>query len=205
MYNYVSIDIGIINMGFVSATINEDYTINEITHCALENITESCNKKNCDLPHGNNMCDRMIHFFEKYKDFLEQADKILIELQPPQGLIVIQELIRFKYHEKTETVSPRSMHCHYGIQGLDYDQRKAWTTKFAIFYLSGFKEFVFNTRKNDMGDSTAQLCFYLNKLNKKYLEDQKMIEWRSTNKNFIKNIDSFMYIPREDSLKKNKY
>ena len=57
---------------------------------------------NCKLYHENAMCDYINHVFQEYSEYFNNADLILIERQPPMGLIVIQELIMNKYREKIQ-------------------------------------------------------------------------------------------------------
>ena len=186
---FVSIDIGIIHMAIVCAEVNEDYTVDKIEYCSLDDITVPCKTKNCRFNHGKNLTDRMIHYFEKYKNHFERADKILVEQQPIMGFVSIQELFRFKFQDKVKTIHPRSMHCYFGIQKLNYEERKKKTIEIAWERLSQFKNFMFEVRKNDMADALCLLEFYLSKEMKKY----KKLEWRRKNHKVITNLNVFRY------------
>lgn len=65
-------------------------------------------------------------FVVEYKD-LFNTDYILIERQPPGGLIVIQELLAYIFKDKVKLISPRSIHSKLGINYYCYDQRKVKT------------------------------------------------------------------------------
>lgn len=170
----VSIDIGYYHLGLVAADINSDYTLDRIIDVELVDITELCNDSDCKLHHEKCAADYMTHFFCNYGDVLESADRIVIEQQPPTGLIVIQELIRYQYRNKTETVSPRSVHCYFGINSMDYDLRKTNTVQFANDALSGFRNYVFQSRKHDIADSYCQLIYWLHIKHSEYVRRESL-------------------------------
>lgn len=161
----VSIDIGLLHLGLIGAFIDEsNYKLKEINLCKLvdlKEITEFCAFKDCTLHHEKCFADYMFHFFKIYKEFLEKADVILLEQQPPMGLVCIQEIIRYQYRNKTELVSPHSMHAYFDIGHLNYDQRKEFVIKFAKKWLRNFKAFQRNIRKHDLGDALCILFTYL--------------------------------------------
>lgn len=192
----LSIDIGLYHMGMVCATLYDDYTIQEIHDCDLINISIGCSILFCNLEHGNNICDYMTHFFKNYEEVLDETDIILVEQQPPTGFVAIQELIRYKYRDKTHVVSPRSVHCHFGIQHLDYDSRKNASINYANVFLSGFKNYTFQERKHDISDAYCQMVYWCFEKNREWVDS----EIRKKNLNdfdgIIKKLSSFAF---EDS------
>ena len=136
----------------------------EIFLCELIDITElsnSCSETECKLHHDKIFCDYLAHLFKKYRIEFDQADLILIERQPPQGHVAVQELVMREYRDKSKLVSPRSMLAFFGILQFKYEERKVHTEKIATEYLSGFKNFVFNTRRHDMADCFCIAYYYL--------------------------------------------
>lgn len=189
----ISIDIGILHLGLVAAEINEDYTIKEIHDCDLVDITSGCRLQNCKLHHDSCITDYMLHFFEEYREPLEEAELILVEQQPPGGLIAVQELIRFRYREKVMMLSPRSIHCHFGIQHLDYEKRKLSTERMAERELHRFKNYTFQERKHDIADAYCQLVYWSQIKNKEYLKMQINKRHRQDFKGLIRSMESFRF------------
>lgn len=192
-YNILSIDVGITNMGVVMSKVSMDYRLIKVTECKRVDISKIYCEE-ISQTHMNRLSGKMRHFLHKYKHLFESADFILCEQQPPNGLIVIQEILVFAYPDII-LVSPRSVHCFLEIQNLDYDQRKIATTKSATKWLSSFLDFENNTRKHDMADALCILKFWIHKNRESYLEEQRLIEWRCGNRNAIVNFNMFRYIP----------
>lgn len=187
-----SIDIGIKNLGLTSAFLNDDYSIHTVHHCELVDITKNCSIRGCCLYHTNSITDRMMHFFRDYEDLLEKSSFILVERQiPTSGLCAIQELVNFKYRDKTILVCPSSMHSHFGIGNLDYERRKKATIDMSFKWLGDQKEFVFNEKKDDIADSWCYIK-YFSDYKSKELREQKIRESWSNSK-FVKDINKFRY------------
>lgn len=192
---YVSIDIGIQHMGVVYAEIKNDYTIDFIISCELvdiEQLCKLCTDTDCLLHHSNYISDYMTHFFKKFP-ILETADTILVEQQPPMGWIVIQEIIRFQYREKVISVSPSSVHFHFSINRLNYEQRKKATQDIANKYLIKFDDYKNKERKHDMSDGLCQLVFYLSKKNADWINQKKVNLFKNQNKHYIESLKIFEY------------
>jgi len=156
----VGIDIGYINMGVVSAELDDNcdltfydafrYNISLIKH-NLVPVQE------CTIPHTCETCDRVAHFIQENQDLLEDADCILIERQPPMGFKDIEALLMTKYRSKVKLISPNKLHKFLKIGHLDYEERKVQTVKIStpwVGHLDGFKSQV---RKHDMADAVC-LC-----------------------------------------------
>jgi hypothetical protein len=190
---YVSIDIGLFHMAYTYANINEDFTIGDIIDVDLVNIKElckQCKNTNCNFYHDSCICDYMEHFFYTYQSMLDSASVILFEQQPPMGFVSIQELIRHRYRNKAISVSPASMHCHFNIGDLNYEQRKDATDKIAQKWLAGFKNYTFQERRHDISDSLCQLLFYLSSKHREWLIQQE----RKKITNIILDLEKFRYL-----------
>jgi hypothetical protein len=113
------IDPGIINLALVSLqysskskhTILDEFHLVDITRlCPLRTINFKI-KKTCPLKyHSKSISDQMDHVFHRYKNLFEDSDFIIIERQPPTGLVVIEQLIFKEYRSKSHLVSPNSLH-----------------------------------------------------------------------------------------------
>lgn len=191
-------DIGIINLALVGAYINENYTLNKIDFCELINITDiQCNGKDCSIKHDKNVAYYMKHFFRNYKHLLDKADFIVIERQPLVGITDVQEIILYEYENKSELVSPNSMHKFYNINDLEYEKRKERTVKLTQRFLKDFKSFQNNERKHDMADALCIIRFWLYNKSETYRLQKMQEEWKKKNHIFIKNMENFKYIPND--------
>lgn len=201
----LAIDVGLLHLAMLAVKLHDDYLIRsevileqEISLCDLIDITElvsDCRDNECELYHDKIICDYMMHLFKKFRQIFDEVDKILIERQPPTGLVAVQELIMREYRSKSELVSPNAMLNFFGILKFKYEERKVHTEKIAMEYLGSLKVFVFNERRHDMADAFCILYFYLST---KRTEHQKMLkeqEFRTVNKTFITNLEQFRYIP----------
>jgi hypothetical protein len=167
----LSVDIGLIHLALVGVNLSEDYIDREeiiideeVYFCELINITQlinECDRDNCKLCHDKIICDYMSHLFEKYAEVFNDADKILIERQPPMGFVAVQELIMFKYRNKSKLISPNAMLKYLGILKFDYEVRKKYTERIAMDYLSGVKMFMFNERRHDMADAFCMIFYFV--------------------------------------------
>ena len=176
----ISIDIGFEHFAIIGANVSGildqseqpeqslalPYKLEDITLCKLINIKNlmlECSDTDCKLKHTLCISDYMAHLFKTYHDFFEKADTILIERQPPQGFVAVQELILFKYREKALLVSPNSMHKHFSMSKVQ-KLRKMFTEKFSKERLQSFPDYINNERKHDMGDAYCLLVYYLSEL-----------------------------------------
>ena len=138
----------------------------------------------------------MMHLFKKFKNIFEKTDIILIERQPPTGLVAVQELIMREYRNKSYLVSPTAMLNFFGILKFEYLERKIHTEKIAMEYLGSLKIFVFSERRHDMADAFCILYYYLSIKRKETQEKLKELEYQTINKQFIADLQQFRYIPK---------
>lgn len=163
----LSIDIGLHHLGLIGAVIQPapGSKLINIDLCELidiKGLSEFCVfGKDCTLHHSLCIADYMAHFFKLYETKLDEAEIILIEQQPPMGLIAVQELIVFQYRDKIKMISPTSVHKHFNITGSSYELRKKFTINYANRYLEEFQTYKNMTRKHDVGDAVCILLYYL--------------------------------------------
>lgn len=201
----LSIDVGLLHLALVKICLSDDHLIrdevikeDEIVLCELVDITElvsNCNDPKCELHHDKIICDYMMHLFKKYVSDFDSADLILVERQPPTGLVAVEQLIIREYRNKSKLISPTAMLNFFGILHFEYIERKIHTEKIAMEYLGGIKVFVFNERRHDMADAFCILYYHLSIKRKEYKEELKKEELRKINKTFATNLQQFKYIP----------
>ena len=158
----ISIDIGYHNLGLVKAYIDETYeiSIQDIFLIDLPKLPHRhVHRLDCKLFHTNELADLMAHFIQEYGHLLQEADKIYIERQPPTGLTNIETLLLFLYREKTELVSPNSMHKHFMIGHLEYEKRKERTIELSNNLLEHFENYKDMARKHDIADAVCMIIF----------------------------------------------
>lgn len=168
----MSIDIGIINLGWSVCTIGSDWILKSIDMVGLVNITEyehfTVERRDCRLYHTKNIYDWVMHFIQEHSQIFELMDHILIEKQPPQGLVAVEQALFGHFRNRIHLVHPRSMHCYFRIGHYDYDQRKVQVTGIAESYMENYLEdegmmenYRMFQRRHDICDSICLLLFWI--------------------------------------------
>jgi len=168
----VSIDVGYHNLGLVKSEVNDitfEIKVLEIYKIDLRSLPHrKVNRWDCKLEHTNEVADLMAHFIQEFDDILNEADKILIERQPPTGLTQIETLLLYLYRKNTELISPNSMHAHFNINCLEYETRKVRTIEISESFLESFLEYQELSRKHDIADAVCMIIFRFAKDKEKY-------------------------------------
>lgn len=181
----LSIDIGIQHLGLSVTLLNDDYSIMEIILIDLIDIQKFVHengpsKKYCKLGHTKTFCDWLNHVFQENEIIFERADAILIERQPPMGLVGIEQLIFSRWREKSVLISPNSMHKYFHIGHYDYEQRKVQTEKISRNYLDKhsklLKKFDTFQRLHDIADSLCMMLFWVHGKQKEYTDNLRKKE-----------------------------
>lgn len=182
-YCVMSIDIGIIHMGVSISTLHEDFSLIDVVWIDLIDITKFTHyngpsEKNCKLHHTKTFSDWLRHVFQEYHSLFNIADYILLERQPPIGLVAVEQLIFDKWREKAILVSPNSMHKYLRINHFCYEKRKEETEKIAKRYITDkivIERLKLYNRKHDISDSICIMLFWIHKKQTVY-EKEKRIE-----------------------------
>jgi hypothetical protein len=156
-------------------------------------MTEYCSIKECALKHEYCFADYCKHFFQRYAHEFNEATYIIVEQQPPNGLMAIQELIRYEFRDKIRMVSPNTMHAYFKIQHLNYEQRKEFVIRYANTKLNLFKDYQTYIRKHDMADA---LCILVVFLFEHWNNEEKRTvtaTHEKTHEHYLTFIQSFMY------------
>jgi hypothetical protein len=183
----LSIDIGIINLGYVYSEItfpvipqtskfknlllNENYRVNKesakrnirIIDCNKVDITKMKHHRVtvecCTLHHEFCIPDYLDHFIQEYQDYFEQCDILILERQPPVGITNVQDLLFTKFRNKVLLISPNSVHKYFSLNG-DYLTRKEESESIAREYLVDFNKWEFHNRKHDMSDALLMILYF---------------------------------------------
>lgn len=163
------LDIGVIHLGLLIAEVSEDFSRHDILFVDLINITHfkhsTISSEECTLYHTRNFADWVDHFLQENRAFFDAADLILIEKQPPQGFVVVEQLIFGKFRAKTQLINPRQVHAYLNFTHLDYEKRKEFACKIADHELPPhlLEQTHFYDRRHDIGDCVCMLLFYMRK------------------------------------------
>lgn len=147
----LGIDIGYYNIGLVLADCNEA----DVKVLYVQKVDLSAFKTR-DVPELSDM----IHAFTtEYKDVFDEADQVLIERQPPGGISSVEVLLHYIFRHKAILISPVSMHKHFGMGHLDYEERKERTEVIASKYIKGCVYYERLERKHDVADALCMILF----------------------------------------------
>lgn len=173
----MSIDIGLKNLGISVSLIDKNYDLQEIVWINLINITEFDCKTGCNLYHEKTFADWVSHFFAQEMEFLEWADVILIERQPPTGLTAVEQLIFYEFREKAVLIAPNSVHKYFRIGSYDYEQRKVLSERIGRKYLQKglLEQLYFYHRQHDITDSILFTLFWCHQQKEK-LRQEEMVK-----------------------------
>lgn len=204
----MSIDIGILHLGISISLIDKEYNIIEVIWVDLINITEFKCQKGCDLWHKKTYSDWLSHVFDREYDFFDMVDIILIERQPPQGMTGIEQIIFYQWRDKAVLISPRSVHSHFYMGELNYDQRKIASERIARKYIPQHlqEQMKMYNRVHDITDSLLFTKFWCDQRKKRMITRNKNRRKKRAEKRVNKNLgigtfndffDIYRYIPSD--------
>lgn len=147
----LGIDIGYLNVGLVLAECNEANV--EVLYVKKVDLSDFKNKETREYS------DIIRSFVSEYSTIFNQAEEVLIERQPPGGMNAFETLIHYIFRDKAVLVSPVSMHKHFGIGHLDYEQRKERTEMIAGKYITNSLYYDRLQRKHDIADALCMILF----------------------------------------------
>jgi hypothetical protein len=170
-----SIDIGIQHLGLVKASITKSLNVKHILDIELVDIQEfhpNCKESECPLQwHNKCFADWIEHVIHNHSSFFSNdVSYILIERQPPLGLVAVEQLIMSKFRTKAHLIHPRSTHSHFNCTHLDYEGRKKKmeevTLKKIIRHPHLYQKYKNFERQHDVADALCQMIFFLSTLRK---------------------------------------
>ena len=180
----LAIDVGIINLGYVYAELvieepadgskyknlllnsfyNEERFNNKckVIDCNRVDITKIKHRKVpfcvCKLHHERCVPDYLDHFIQELPHFNE-CDILIIERQPPMGIMNVQDLLFKLFRDKVLLISPNSMHKYFKLSS-DYNERKKQSEKLSLDYLIDFENFNKQIRRHDISDAMLMIIYY---------------------------------------------
>jgi hypothetical protein len=146
----LAIDIGYHNMGLVLAECGKGPKVDV-------EFMKKVSLEDYKYIHSNDIVDLVPLFVDAHEHIFESADKILIERQPPGGFTNIEVLLNYMFKDKVILVSPVSMHTHFGMRHLNYEERKERTVSIADKYIEGEIPY---ERKHDIADALCMILYY---------------------------------------------
>lgn len=146
----LAIDIGYHNIGICYAECKPDVKVEIIKKVSLEDYKFATD--------SNELVDLVPAFCEDHAFLFDAADVVLIERQPPHGLKAIEVLMHFMHKSKVVLVSPNSLHTHFGMGHLNYEQRKERVEKIASHYIKHLE--CPWERKHDIADAVCMVVYY---------------------------------------------
>lgn len=145
----LGVDIGYTNMGLVMATC-------EGPHITIDYIKKVDLGEYKYIGKTNDTAVIISLFLKDYDHLFKEVDKVLIERQPPAGLTNIESLLHYIYMDKVVLISPLSVHRHFGMSHLDYDQRKERSISIASKHIDNIPY----ERQHDIADALCMIIHY---------------------------------------------
>lgn len=204
----LSIDIGIKHLGLSYSLVDENYIFQKLLWINLIDITVFDCLPSCTLFHTNTLADRIAHVIHKYHNIFNSSDIILIEQQPPLGIVALEQLIFSVYREKAFLISPVSVHKHFGMRNCDYETRKKMSVNIASKYiLESFGNiFLSYQRQHDISDTILFTLYWSNLMHlekeRQKLHQKRKQALKKYNKGLGMSLDDFFdtfrYIPQKN-------
>ena len=146
----LAIDIGYHNMGLVLAESSDKGPKVEVEYIKKVSLADY------KYIRSNDFVDIIPLFVEDHQSIFDGADRILIERQPPGGFQNIEILLHYMFKDKVTLISPVSMHVHFGMRHLNYEERKERTVVISEKYMGEIPY----ERKHDIADALCMIIFY---------------------------------------------
>lgn len=199
------IDIGVIHLGLSVSEVSEDFLHREVVWMDLVDLTAfrhraPMTREECDLYHTRNFADWVEHFVRDHMEFFDYADLILIEKQPPQGLVAVEQLLFARFRHKTQLIHPRRVHAYLRIGHLDYEDRKKAVVQIVERELCPYEkmleQFSFYSRQHDVADSLALLLYYCARKSVEYRQQKQREMWSrdETGMTYVERLERFRFV-----------
>lgn len=176
----LGIDPGIVNLGMVLVDVDDGMILQRVVKGErvdlpqLMAVHKRVARVECQLYHTAMHCDWVDHLIQEYQDWFDEAAVIVVEQQPPDGHVSIEQLIVKAFRHKAVRVHPRTMHSFFELGDSDYDTRKDIIVEKTEHLLGDFTDG--ETRKHDIADALALVMCYLHKARQRHLQGLK-VKW----------------------------
>lgn len=128
--------------------------------------------------HSKMISDRLYHAIQKYREWYDSCEQLIIEQQPPQGLKDVEQLQVEQFRNKAKLISPRALQKHFKMSGMNREQRKT----FVVHQVESFiplaqkQQWIQLERKHDVADA-IMMCRYMHfLLHEKWMGEQRLAQ-----------------------------
>ena len=182
----LSVDIGIKNLALVLSQVKKNFSLDYVVWFENMDITDFYHLESpqeCKLLHTKTTADWLEHIFYANQELFEAVNWIIIERQPPQGLVAVEQILFYAYRHKAVLIHPTSVHRWLGwSKAIDYEQRKVKSFQTALQILKKnperqdlVTELESLPRGHDISDAICQTMFFL-ELKRREEEEQQRTE-----------------------------
>lgn len=130
-----SFDIGIRNLAACFCKLNDDtYEIESVSSIHKYDLymerCDSMDRRKCEAckrtrKGGMDEIDGLYHVLAgPLRDELKRSSVVLVERQPPQGIVTVQAILYERFIDRIRLMAPQKMHAFFGMTDLDYEGRK---------------------------------------------------------------------------------
>ena len=156
------IDVGIENLAYVIAqTDTKRRRIERVLEFKNTNITFMQHTRvrysDCKLHHASTAWDWVHHFLQENPQ-LNDVDYVVIERQPPQGLVHVEQILFGHFRDRAALIHPRAIHAHFGLCD-NYEERKQQVIRTAQ---SAFQDPI-PGRQHDICDALLLIKYFVTK------------------------------------------
>jgi hypothetical protein len=159
----IAVDVGIRNFAFVVASVTPECT--EFLSAHKYDLYKAA-----EGPSAMPEVAGLSRVLDRHRlDFL-RADVVVVERQPPGGILSIQAVLFDRFQSKIVLAAPQTMHKHHGLRGLDYEGRKRAVESIACGLFDDtacLPMFSKLPRKHDVADAACYVAWYAAKWRKK--------------------------------------
>jgi len=217
-YAIMSIDVGITHLGLSIGITDEAFNLIQLEWVKMIDITQYTHQydlqdKCCGVNHSSKcFADWLQHLFLEYETLFECCNYILVEKQPPSGLVVIEQIIMFRWRDKCHLVHPRSMHSFFNmglktIKGNEsYEKRKEKSQliaeKSCKWHRRAVESYSGLIRKHDVTDSICLMLYWLFIKNKEYTRQRNLERTKNLK---LPNLNGMSGLEWMESMKYVKY
>lgn len=163
--DFVSIDVGIKNMGIVWGNCDVRYKKIEFERFILLDLTKIIPKEKSGAQGYNHLIDKFVEAFgiDSRDNVFKNIDMIFVEYQPPQGQRIIQEFLVYFFKDKVIFTQPRTMHKFFRVDKLSYEDRKYEIERQSVYFMhmEFYKKWIHLERRHDISDAICLVVYYI--------------------------------------------
>lgn len=172
-----SFDIGIRNLAACFCKLNDyTYEIESVSSIHKYDLymerCDSMDTRKCEAckrtrKGGMDEIDGLFHVLARsLRDELKRSNIVLVERQPPQGIVTVQAILYERFIDRIRLMAPQKMHAFFGMTDLDYEGRKKHVEILAreVLCQKASEDLVARydalPRKHDVADALCFVSYY---------------------------------------------